>query len=233
MLALVVCLIGSYSATARAKVADMDFKELVAYSDAIVVVTVTKVEPTRDGDQDIEARLRPLKVATARVVETWKGAVAKDVRFVASPTWTCDIAGAREGEKLALFLVSQADSPIMRIVHSGRGRMLLHDVKGMPYATVDHQVIFPAGTKTISEKKTRRTRLPALSFEAGKPLSVTDTFTYEVRSIELGTLRALVQREVDRESAGKERLVTLHALVRREVDRKSAGKERLVSGKAP
>src|SRR5262245_9195930 len=139
MLALFVCLIGPYSATARAEVADMDFEELVTYSDALVVVAVTKVEPTRDGDQDIEERLRPLKVANARVVETWKGAVAKDVRFVASPTWTCDIASAREGEKLVLFLVRQANSPIMRIAHAGRGRMLLHDVKGMPYATVDHQ----------------------------------------------------------------------------------------------
>jgi hypothetical protein len=165
------------AAPVRADVADVELKDLVAHSDLIVVVTISKVE---DGPKDIEVRgnrSSPVKVATAPVVETWKGEAVKDVRFVASPTWTCDISSAKEGEKRVLFLQRRPDSPIMSIVHWGRGGMLLHDVKDKPYAIVSEGVILPAGTKTISEK-----------------ISAPSTWTYERRSIEFETLRALVRQ---------------------------------------
>jgi hypothetical protein len=204
MLALAVSLMLPSPATG--KVADIDLKDLVAESDLIVVGAVTRVEAAPVDFMDVEKHLRPVKIATARVVETWKGAVVQEVRFVASPTWTCDVTSAKEGEKLVLFLHRQANSPIMFVAHAGRGGMRLHDVKDKPYATVDDEVNLPKGTRTVSEKKTASMTLPVPSTEAGKRRSTTFTFTYEVRSIELGTLRALVRREVVEKTGGSERL---------------------------
>jgi hypothetical protein len=181
-------------APAWASVVDIELKDLAAQSDLIVVVTVTKIEPAPDHIQAVEERYPPVKVATARVVETWKGAAVKEIRFVASPTQYCDTASAELGEKLVLFLERHGDSPMM-IGHVGRGGMSIHDVKGKPYATISDQVILPKGTKTISERKTVRMTLPVLPIEPGKKRTVTHDFTYEVRSIELGTLRALVRPE--------------------------------------
>jgi hypothetical protein len=189
MLALAVSFMLPSPATARVK--DIDLTDLVAQSDLIVVATVTKVEAAPDDIKAVEERYPPVKVATARVVETWKGAVTREVRFVASPTRYCDIASAEEGEKLVLFLERQESSPIMLIAHVGRGGMHLHDVKDKRYATVDGGVILPKGTETVSEKKTSSVTLPLPSNDAGGRRSTTFTFTYEVRSIEFGTLRTL------------------------------------------
>jgi hypothetical protein len=180
----------------QAEVGKIDFKDLVVRSDMVVVVTVTKVEA---GPKDIEVwdeSFSPVKVATARVVETWKGKADKDVRFVASPTWVCDISSAKEGEKRVLFLQRLPNSPIMMTTHAGRGGMLLHNVKDKPYAIVSDDVILPTGTRTISEKKKASVTLPRRPDEAGKkpPAPLTFTLTYEVRSIELESLRALVHQ---------------------------------------
>ena len=86
----------------------------------------------------------------------------------------------------------------MMISHVGRGGMSLHDVKGKPYATLTDQVILPEGTKTISEPKTTRMTLPLRPRRAGENRRTTTfTFTYDVCSIDLGTLRALVRRELE------------------------------------
>ncbi len=155
-----------------------------------MVVTVTKVEPGPDDVKPWDKSFPPVKVATARVVETWKGEAGKDVRFVASPTQPCDIADAKEGEKLVLFLEGGKDSSIKMIAHVGRGGMLLHDVKDKPYATVSDDVILPKGTRTITESKKVSVTLP----NPDTKRSTTFTFTHGVRSIDLGTLRDLVRR---------------------------------------
>ncbi len=84
------------------------------------------------------------------------------------------------------------------IAHVGRGGMSIHDVKGKPYATVSDQVILPEGTRTVSETKKVRMTLPASLIERGKKGTVTFDDTYEVRSIELGTLRSLVRPDSPR-----------------------------------
>jgi hypothetical protein len=181
------------SAPAWASVVDIDLKDLVAQSDLIVVATVTKIEAAPDHIKTAEEPYPPVKVATARVVETWKGPAVKEVRFVASPTRPCDLASAELDEKLVLFLERHGDSPMM-IAHVGRGGMSIHDVKGKPYATVPREVILPKGTKRISETKKGRTTLPASLAEPGKEGTITFNYTYEERSIELGTLRELVRK---------------------------------------
>ncbi|MDG3008422.1 hypothetical protein [Paludisphaera mucosa] len=171
---LVVAFLTSFPLIVWAKVAETSLKELATRSDLIVLAKVSKVE---DGPADIKTeddRVFPrVKVATARVVETWKGTPGPEVRYVASSLWTCDISDAEEGEQVVLFLETRKDSPIMTIAHSGRGRMPLREVKGKNHATIwSDDVQLPKGTVTIPGPE------PKYSF---------------VRSIELSILKALVR----------------------------------------
>ena len=129
-------------------------------------------------------------VATA-VVETWKGSELREVRYYASPSWTCDTSFAKKGERVVLFLTKQKDSKLLRITHSGRGRMPMRDVKDKRHATISDDVILPDKTPTISETKTVNITLP--SMKPGEPGIGPLTFTHEETSIELGTLRNLVK----------------------------------------
>ena len=130
--------------------ASTTLKELVNSSDLIVVARETKVE---DGPADLnlgEEVRSPVKVATARIVEVWKGKAGPDVRYIASPTWTCDISEAKVGEQVVLFLSKSKRVPFMLIEHSGRGRMPIRDVNGKPHATIwVGDVQLPQGVATI------------------------------------------------------------------------------------
>src|SRR5262249_39505911 len=126
-------------------------KDLVDRSDRIVLAKVSAIE---DGPADIRTendRFFPrVKVAKAQVIETWKGTPFREIRYVASPLWTCDIADAESGERVVLFLKSRKGSPIMMIAHLGRGRMPLREVEGKSYATIwSEDVRLPRGTVTI------------------------------------------------------------------------------------
>jgi hypothetical protein len=132
-----------------------------------------------------------LKVATAQVIETWKGKPEREVRYVASPSWVCDTSYAEVGERVVLFLVRRTDSTFLAIAHAGRGRMPLRDVADKPYAELGSGVILPKGTPTTSEEKTGR--LPLRPTEPGKPAPEPLTFTYVVESIEFGVLRKLAR----------------------------------------
>jgi hypothetical protein len=170
----VVAVLMSFPAVARAKVAEIPLKELVAQSDVIVLVTVSKVEDGPAGIKTEDDRFFPrVRVATAQVIETWKGTPLREVRYVASPLWTCDISNAERGERVVLFLERRKDSPIMMIAHSGRGRMPLRRIEGTSYATIwSDDVQLPNGTVTIPGPE------PRYSF---------------IRSIELSKLKELVR----------------------------------------
>jgi len=113
----------SFSAVVLAKVGKMALEELVADSKVIVVATVSKVEDSPANTKSRDKRLSAVRVATAEVIETWKGAPAREVSFRASPTWTCDVADAETGEQVVLFLTRREGAPSLTIGHSGRGRM--------------------------------------------------------------------------------------------------------------
>jgi hypothetical protein len=135
---------------AEAKVASITLKKLTESSDLIVVATETTVEDGPAGLNLGEETKSPIKVATARVVEVWKGKAGPDVRYIASPTWTCDISEAKVGERVVLFLSKSKGVPFMLIEHSGRGRMPIRDVNGKPHATVwVGDVQLPRGVATI------------------------------------------------------------------------------------
>jgi hypothetical protein len=174
----------------RAEVREVTLERLAARSDLIVVARVTKVE---DGPAELQPagdEFPPVKVATAQVIETWKGDKVREIRYIASPTRPDDIASAEKGERVVLFLEGSKDSP-HSIAHVGRGWMPIHDASDNRYATLADEVILPKGTPTIPRTKTARVVLP--SGEPGKP-DVPLSFKYTVRAIELGTLRKLVNK---------------------------------------
>jgi hypothetical protein len=187
---IVAFVLMSFPAMVWAKVGEMTLKELVAASDLIVVAKVSNDEQGPAHLNRLDEAMPPLKVATAQVIETWKGSPVREVRYVASPSWACDTSGAEKGERVVLFLIRRKDSVFMSIVHAGRGRMPLREVKAKLYAALRDEVILEKGTPTISEEKTSQFYLPAT--EPGKPATAV-TFTYSVTSIELGVLRGLVR----------------------------------------
>jgi len=129
-------------ATAFAKVAPVPFNQLVRQSSVIVLARVESVKPRL---------LRPLgdRYARARVIEVWKGpANLAKIEFLASPTWTCDIADAQVGETAVLFLQWDARENRYNIAHSGRGRMAIREITGTQLATIWRDVRLPEGTAT-------------------------------------------------------------------------------------
>ena len=131
----------SIQASATARVSRISFEKLIQDSDIIALARVEAVRTGRGGQ----------KSAEATVLELWKGESAKAIKFLASPTWTCDIANAVEGERAALFLGKRPFfSSMLEIAHSGRGRMPLRDIDGVEYATIwTADVILPRDIPTV------------------------------------------------------------------------------------
>ena len=130
------------SSRAAAEAAETDIRDLARGSSVIVVGVVTSV--TGDGDN---------RDAQLRVENVFKGAVnARDLlTFAASPSWTCDISSAREGERLILFLDASptrpgitSKRPTYAVARSGRGRILIDDHDGSPIAVLSGDVLVPA-----------------------------------------------------------------------------------------
>ena len=155
-----------FASSAHGKVAATSIEELVAESGLIVVAKVRSVETVSGGK----------RAARAQVQEVWKGPHHREVLFNASPTWTCDISEAKVGEEAVLFLGVGKPGELVYISHSGRGRMPLREVSGKRYATLwVGDVILPNEAATIPGPENE------YSF---------------IRSIELDSLKSLVQRLV-------------------------------------
>ncbi|MBI3868285.1 MAG: hypothetical protein HY299_07110 [Verrucomicrobia bacterium] len=122
-----------------AKVASIQFGNLVANCDLIVIANVESVSSPLIGK----------RYAKARVTEVWKGTKIETVEFLASPTWTCDISTAKKGETVLLFLNKGGKSRSYAIAHSGRGRLPIRMVTGKSCATFWPDVILPKDVPTI------------------------------------------------------------------------------------
>lgn len=144
---------------ASAKVGPTDLTSLATSSDVIAAVNVVRVHSKKGA-----------RIAEASVSRIVKGpSDLKTLYFVASPTWTCDISTAEEGENALVFLrkikdrssVSGRDfgydwelptegyDPLHKIAHSGRGRMPIREKDGVKYAEVwVGDVRLPQGLKT-------------------------------------------------------------------------------------
>ena len=127
---------------ASAKVAAIPIEDLVTESDEIVVAVVTEAPPGSTSD------MKPV-YASAVVQRTLKGSLAGTFRFLAAPTWSCDISSAVKGETVLLFLKRQDDSSFI-IQHAGRGRMPLRVVGGRTYVTLWNDIRLPHAAPTVA-----------------------------------------------------------------------------------
>jgi hypothetical protein len=114
--------------------------------------------------------------ARATVLEVWKGHRIKAIDYVSAPQSECDISDAKAGEIVLLFLAKDEG---WHIAWSGRGRMLLKTSKRKDYLTHFMDVIFPDNTPLIQAPDT------------------SDPGFYQ--SVELKTVKELVQKAVDRQ----------------------------------
>lgn len=124
---------------ASAKVASIEFSDLVEASELIGVGEVTAVRKTIFGK----------RIAKAEIVESWKGA-ASTIEFLASPTWICDITGASVGEKLVLFLArTKKGRDRFEILWAGRGGMPLRETETGVVVDFWPEVLFPDDATTL------------------------------------------------------------------------------------
>jgi hypothetical protein len=70
-----------------------------------------------------------VSIATARVIDVWKGQSAKSVQFRASRSWTCDVSNAIPGETVVLFL-ADTQTVVPAIAYSGIGRLPVNNAEG-------------------------------------------------------------------------------------------------------
>lgn len=134
---------------ASAKVARAPLEELIQSADLIVIGTDSAIE--RRGKWNI---------ARFQVEEVLKGQAPTKIQYLASPTWTCDITSAKQGERALLLLTlpgrgriapprSHRGSTVYQILFSGRGRMPIDEVDGDLQVTVwTVDVVLPADMPT-------------------------------------------------------------------------------------
>lgn len=72
-----------------------------------------------------------VRIATARVIDVWKGQSEGIVQFRASRSWTCDVSNAIPGETVVLFLVDNAQIGETAIAYSGMGRLPVTKAEGI------------------------------------------------------------------------------------------------------
>jgi hypothetical protein len=120
--------------------------ELVSESQLVVLAEVASVV-------DAGVAPRQYRLATARVLETWKGTIHdRSIQFIASPGWfMCDTSDARAGEKVILFLKKESGESHPRIAHFGRGRMRVGLVGGSEVALI-YEVTFPTAIAVHKER---------------------------------------------------------------------------------
>ena len=80
--------------------------------------------------------------ATATIMASWKGQAQGKVRFVAAPTWICDISDAKRGEEAVVFIRDGS------LLHAGRGRMPIFVRDGRQLAAIWPDVRLPGGVTT-------------------------------------------------------------------------------------
>ena len=200
ILVLSVAIAFSSTIVFASSVKSIKLSELVLRSDVIVVVTVTGTDFVGNEVAAGDEKIPPVRLAAADVVETWKGPVMRALTFYASPRHYCDLASAEKGEQLVLFLERHGASPVMTITHLGRGRMVLQEVKGEQFATIDDKIVLPAGTKTVEKLKSWTFSILVPRDKSGEEHLETCTVTAPVRTIKLTTLRRLVRDSIKAET---------------------------------
>ncbi len=153
---------------ASAKVASIDFADLVKESPVIAVVKV-----------DAVVKIAGVRVARAEVLTAYAGVAAGDrLAFLAEPAWTCDASWAYQDEVALVFLAPMPDEmhwmfrgkpthlraaiasarafkslTAYQIAHSGRGRLVVETENGVELAADPGAIRFPASL--VRDKRQR------------------------------------------------------------------------------
>jgi hypothetical protein len=121
-------------------------EKLLAEAQLVVLADVVSVTVVRDSGTMSH-------LATARVLETWKGPSRTTIRYLGSPTWySCDTSDAGAGERVVLFLSQVKGEAYPRITHFGRGRLPVHTLTGTEVATV-YEVVFPRSIPVTRQRE--------------------------------------------------------------------------------
>jgi hypothetical protein len=99
---------------------------VVAYIEEVV----TEQPENRTNTSGVREITWERRVATARVLDVWKGTAGEKVQFRASKSWTCDVSTAIAGETVILFLVDDPKDSVMAIAYSGIGRLPVENNDG-------------------------------------------------------------------------------------------------------
>ena len=131
---------------ALAKVAPATLSNVVAWSDLILVGTVSEISIDPAGHRR----------ATLVVERVWHGAAGTMIQVSLEPTWTCDSADATVGER-AVFFLSHGFDKQWHIVHSGHGRMPIVNEQ----VSVSSMVLLPDETR-VRDRGTRQVELQVM-----------------------------------------------------------------------
>jgi len=90
---------------------------------------------------NVEQKLFNRKIATAQVIETYKGQNIDTIQFRSNPQWTCDVSNAEEGQKCFLFLSKNKGRNL--ITWAGRGKFLVSKNDGHECFELQNDVLYP------------------------------------------------------------------------------------------
>ncbi len=132
-----------------AKVVEQPLDTVLKESDVVVTGKVTKVMEFPDASNQ-----EAIKIAEFEIDTFLKGKMSlKRLYFWASPTWSCDISDAKDGERLLLILKKSDKrylefSPLYYIAQAGGGRMQIeqHAIKLNSYLE------YPQNIESISTR---------------------------------------------------------------------------------
>jgi hypothetical protein len=95
------------------------------------VEEVVTVQPENSADASgVRQAVWEKRVATAKVLDVWKGTAGEKVQFRASRTWACDVSTAIAGETVILFLADDPKDSVMAIAYWGIGRLPVENPDG-------------------------------------------------------------------------------------------------------
>jgi hypothetical protein len=131
-----------------------NLEDLTSDADLIAVAKVESIatEPSQPHNDSSASVIKGDKrVAYAEILDVWKGASGESVRFLASPTWECDVSTALVGETVLLFLTDDPQNPYKTIAYNGIGRLPVENNSVLLYNTlltkeIKHVLEIPAET---------------------------------------------------------------------------------------
>src|SRR5262249_27378133 len=134
-----------------------------------------------------------IEIATAQVLETWKGKPVRQLRYNVSSTFVCDISSAKQGETVVLFLRRYEDSSLS-ITHAGRGRLPIREIQQKRYVGFFPDVILPHEWGTKREERMPKTfkELTRQRIQENSRPAPRDEWELYSRKLELAKLRDFV-----------------------------------------